>query len=69
MPKANRGVEVLGTLALVAPSLADFQHVKVRVEGKVARLTLDHSDHNLLNACSPSLREESTRSASAARSS
>ncbi len=49
MPKANRGVEVLGTLALVAPSLADFQHVKVRVEGEVARLTLDRSDHNLLN--------------------
>jgi len=49
MPKPNRGVEVLGTLALVAPSLADFQHVRVRVEGEVARLTLDRSDHNLLN--------------------
>jgi cyclohexa-1,5-dienecarbonyl-CoA hydratase len=49
MPKTNRGVEVLGTLALVAPSLADFQHVKVRVEGEVARLTLDRPDHNLLN--------------------
>ncbi len=49
MPKPNRGVEVLGTLALVPPQLHDFQHIKVRVEGEVARLTLDRSDHNLLN--------------------
>ncbi|MGC1830972.1 MAG: enoyl-CoA hydratase/isomerase family protein [Candidatus Acidiferrales bacterium] len=49
MPKANRGVEVLGTLALIPPKLENFQHVKVRVEGEVAWLTLDRSDHNLLN--------------------
>jgi cyclohexa-1,5-dienecarbonyl-CoA hydratase len=49
MPKENRGVEVLGTLALVAPRVEDFQFVKVRVEGEIARLTLDRPEHNLLN--------------------
>ena len=49
MPKQNRGVEVLGTLALIPPKLENFQHVKVRVEGEVAWLTLDRPDHNLLN--------------------
>ncbi|MGH9699700.1 MAG: enoyl-CoA hydratase/isomerase family protein [Candidatus Acidiferrales bacterium] len=44
-----RGVEVLGTLALAAPRTEDFQFVKFRVEGEVARLTLDRPDHNLLN--------------------
>ncbi|MGH9723945.1 MAG: enoyl-CoA hydratase/isomerase family protein [Candidatus Acidiferrales bacterium] len=44
-----RGVEVLGTLALAAPRIEDFQFVKFRVEGEVARLTLDRPDHNLLN--------------------
>jgi len=45
----NVNVEVLGTLALAAPKIADFQFVKVRVEGEVARITLDRPDHNLLN--------------------
>ena len=45
----NVNVEVLGTLALVAPKIDDFQFVKVRVEGEVARITLDRPDHNLLN--------------------
>jgi cyclohexa-1,5-dienecarbonyl-CoA hydratase len=45
----GRGVEVLGTLALVAPKPADFQFVKFRVEDEVARLTLDRPEHNLLN--------------------
>jgi cyclohexa-1,5-dienecarbonyl-CoA hydratase len=49
MPKQNRGVEVLGTLALIPPKLENFQHVKVRIEGEVAWLTLDRPDHNLLN--------------------
>ena len=49
MPTTSRGVEVLGTLALVAPKLEDFKFVKVRVEGDVGRLTLDRPDHNLLN--------------------
>ncbi|HEX4001355.1 MAG TPA: enoyl-CoA hydratase/isomerase family protein [Candidatus Acidoferrales bacterium] len=49
MSPQGRGVEVLGTLALTAPKLADFQFVKVRVEGPVARLTLDRPEHNLLN--------------------
>jgi cyclohexa-1,5-dienecarbonyl-CoA hydratase len=45
----GRGVEVLGTLALVAPRVEDFQFVKFRVEGEIARLTLDRPEHNLLN--------------------
>jgi len=49
MSKEGRGVEVLGTLALAAPALEEFQFVKVRVEGAVARLTLDRPEHNLLN--------------------
>lgn len=44
-----RAVEVLGTLALVAPRPEDFQYVKFRVEGEVARITLDRPEHNLLN--------------------
>jgi cyclohexa-1,5-dienecarbonyl-CoA hydratase len=49
MAKNARGVEVLGTLALAAPKLEQFEHVKVRVESEVARLTLDRPEHNLLN--------------------
>ncbi len=49
MPSTSRGVEVLGTLALVAPKLENFQFVKVRAEGDVGHLTLDRPDHNLLN--------------------
>jgi len=49
MPLNGRGVEVLGTLALVAPKIEDFQFVKVKVDGEVARITLDRPDHNLLN--------------------
>ncbi|HKQ85613.1 MAG TPA: enoyl-CoA hydratase/isomerase family protein [Candidatus Acidoferrales bacterium] len=47
--KDGRGVDVLGSMALVAPKLDEFQFVKVNVEGEVARLTLDRPDHNLLN--------------------
>jgi len=49
MPTQARGVEVLGTLGLVAPKIEDFQFLKVRIEGEVARLTLDRPEHNLLN--------------------
>lgn len=49
MPSTSRGVEVLGTLALVAPKVEDFKFVKVRVEGEVGHLTLDRPEHNLLN--------------------
>jgi len=49
MPPISRGVEVLGTLALVAPKVEDFKFVKVRVEGDVGHLTLDRPEHNLLN--------------------
>lgn len=45
----GRGVEVLGTLALVAPKVDDFQFVKFRIEGEIARLTLNRPEHNLLN--------------------
>ncbi len=48
-PTRGAGVEVLGTLALVAPKIEDFQFLKVKVDGEVARLTLDRPDHNLLN--------------------
>jgi cyclohexa-1,5-dienecarbonyl-CoA hydratase len=48
-PARGAGVEVLGTLALVAPKLDDFQFLKVKIDGEVARLTLDRPDHNLLN--------------------
>ncbi len=44
-----RGTDVLGTLAHAAPKPEDFQFVKFRVEGEVARLTLDRPEHNLLN--------------------
>ncbi len=49
MPPTSRGVEVLGTLALVAPKVEDFKFVKVRAEGDVGHLTLDRPEHNLLN--------------------
>jgi cyclohexa-1,5-dienecarbonyl-CoA hydratase len=49
MAKYARGVEVLGTLALAAPRPEGFQYVKYRIEGEVARLTLDRPEHNLLN--------------------
>jgi cyclohexa-1,5-dienecarbonyl-CoA hydratase len=45
----NADTEVIGTLALAAPKPEDFQHVKYRVEGEVAHLTLDRPEHNLLN--------------------
>ena len=49
MSKSGRDVEVIGTLALAPPKPEEFQHVKFRVEGEVARLTLDRPEHNLLN--------------------
>src|ERR1700691_4643940 len=49
MTKERRGVELLGSMALVAPKLDEFQFVKVNIEGEVARLTMDRPDHNLLN--------------------
>lgn len=49
MDAGGRDVEVLGTLALAAPKLEEFQLVKVQIEGAVARLTLNRPEHNLLN--------------------
>ncbi len=49
MPKQSLGVDVLGTLALAAPKIEEFQFVKVSIEGEVARLTLNRPEHNLLN--------------------
>lgn len=47
--KDRRGVEVLGSMSLAPPKLDEFQFVKVKVDGEVARLTLDRPEHNLLN--------------------
>jgi len=47
--KKLHDAEVLGTLRVPPPKIDEFQHVKVRVEGDVARLTLDRPEHNLLN--------------------
>jgi cyclohexa-1,5-dienecarbonyl-CoA hydratase len=50
MTQERRGaVEVLGSQSWVARRVEDFQFIKVRVEGAVARLALDRPDHNLLN--------------------
>lgn len=49
MAKSTRDVEVMGSLALAPPKPDEFQHVKFRIEGEVARLTLDRPEHNLLN--------------------
>lgn len=49
MSRDRRGVDVLGSMALVAPKLDEFQFVKVTIDGEVARLTLDRPEHNLLN--------------------
>src|ERR1700730_13712201 len=49
MGKERLVVEVLGTLALAAPKLEEFQFVKFRQDGEVGRLTLDRPEHNLLN--------------------
>ena len=49
-PSGNSGtVEVLGALRQAAPQPDDFQFVRFRVQGEVARLTLDRPEHNLLN--------------------
>ena len=45
----GQGVDLLGTLTCVAPELDEFQFIKFRIEGEVARLTLDRPEHNLLN--------------------
>ena len=49
MPHNGSDVEVLGTLALAAPRIEEFQFVKVKIDAEVARITLDRPDHNLLN--------------------
>jgi cyclohexa-1,5-dienecarbonyl-CoA hydratase len=49
MAKTGRDAEVLGTLALTPPKPEEFENVKFRIEGEVARLTLDRPEHNLLN--------------------
>jgi cyclohexa-1,5-dienecarbonyl-CoA hydratase len=52
--RGGRGVqvqarEVLGTLATHVPKPEEFEFVKFRVEGAVARVTLDRPEQNLLN--------------------
>ncbi len=41
--------EMLGTLATAPPKPEEFQFVKFRLDGEIARLTLDRPEHNLLN--------------------
>jgi cyclohexa-1,5-dienecarbonyl-CoA hydratase len=43
----NKMMGAISTLRL--PSVEDFQFVKYRIDGEVARLTLDRPEHNLLN--------------------
>jgi cyclohexa-1,5-dienecarbonyl-CoA hydratase len=43
----NKMMGAVSTLRL--PSVEDFQFVKYRIDGEVARLTLDRPEHNLLN--------------------
>jgi cyclohexa-1,5-dienecarbonyl-CoA hydratase len=45
----GRGVEVLGTMALLPPHPDEFQFVEFKLKGEVARLTLNRPEHNLLN--------------------
>jgi len=45
----DANTEVLGTLRMPPPKIDEFQHVQARVEGDVARLTLNRPEHNLLN--------------------
>ncbi len=46
----DKGDELLGAIAtLAAPKIDEFQFVRYRVDGAVARLTLDRPEHNLLN--------------------
>ena len=42
--------KMIGALStLYLPSVEEFMFVRYRIEGEVARLTLDRPDHNLLN--------------------
>lgn len=45
----KRGADVLGSIATATPKFDEFQFLKFRVDGEVARLTLDRPEHNLLN--------------------
>lgn len=45
----DENVEVQEFESPAPPKPEDFQFVRYRVEGNVARLTLDHPEHNLLN--------------------
>lgn len=47
-PKTGRAA-VAGNVGAVPPKPEEFKFVRFRVEGEVARLTLDRPDHNMLN--------------------
>lgn len=47
-PKATR-IAVAGNVGSAAPKAEDFKFIRFRIEGEVARLTLDRPDHNMLN--------------------
>jgi cyclohexa-1,5-dienecarbonyl-CoA hydratase len=47
-PKATR-VAVAGNVGSAPPKAEDFKFIRFRLEGEVARLTLDRPEHNMLN--------------------
>ena len=47
-PKVSR-VAVAGNVGSAAPKTDDFKFIRFRIEGEVARLTLDRPEHNMLN--------------------
>ena len=47
-PKVSRGV-VGGNVSLEPPRMDEFRFIKFRIDGEVARLTLDRPEHNMLN--------------------
>lgn len=47
-PKISR-LAVAGNVGTAAPKAEDFKFIRFRIEGEVARLTLDRPDHNMLN--------------------
>lgn len=48
-PSRASRVAVAGNVGTSALRPEEFQHVKFKIEGEVARLTLDRPEHNLLN--------------------
>ncbi|MGH9782385.1 MAG: hypothetical protein ACRD33_11275, partial [Candidatus Acidiferrales bacterium] len=47
-PKISR-VAVAGNVGAVPPKPEEFKYIRFRIEGEVARLTLERPEHNMLN--------------------